>query len=571
MAISKAAAPMYCDAVTGFSGDHVAALMFGDASGLGRGRYMEGRFDVITGGDATAAAARMVSLHEVMHGSLNDSTAFGCLFEAFAALVRHADDGSRFRDVCADVVAACRQVHEVFATYAGVFMADPQAGAALLSGYPAYAAFFNEALALGEGLPECSLLQWYATWNAVVACMQSTAMDVAVERGLSRFTLADVRARDHPDVRLGMLLDAGPRLWDLLAERISVEVAQLPGAQEAVAVLTAAPHRSGSEPSGPATDAVFDVAKKVCYSAAASALAARGAQVLCWDGHMDQVSRLVEQVHELAPASRGHIYRATGDWGEPIQAVQAFAAERLTLRTRPLEATVSRLAEVPARRWSELSAHIGDPRHVFVVGRRAGTLRAQHRIISGMSFLPEDPASPVLAVREHYEDTYRLGLRILDGPAQLAQLRRRTGGLGVVSNISARVLGIPLWERRWLPPLIRAGPVTFLLDADPFIHFRHWAALDLTFRFAVMQLTGVGQERIAFVSIVDAPGLAEIPFLAVCTDVAADAITCVLETMCNAREDTSVVTDRLEFISIVASHLVSDETFFAFTAAEETA
>ncbi len=200
MAISKAAAPMYCDAVTGFSGDHVAALMFGDASGLGRGRYMEGRFDVITGGDATAAAARMVSLHEVMHGSLNDSTAFGCLFEAFAALVRHADDGSRFRDVCADVVAACRQVHEVFATYAGVFMADPQAGAALLSGYPAYAAFFNEALALGEGLPECSLLQWYATWNAVVACMQSTAMDVAVERGLSRFTLADVRARDHPDV-----------------------------------------------------------------------------------------------------------------------------------------------------------------------------------------------------------------------------------------------------------------------------------------------------------------------------------------------------------------------------------
>jgi hypothetical protein len=100
----------------------------------GTGRYADGQWEVSTGGRATDAAVRMVTLHEIMHAELNDNTAWGSLFHAYAALVQDAPAAGAYREVSLSVIEACRRTHEVFATYTSVFLADRAAGAAAAGG-----------------------------------------------------------------------------------------------------------------------------------------------------------------------------------------------------------------------------------------------------------------------------------------------------------------------------------------------------------------------------------------------------------------------------------------------------
>ncbi len=72
---------LYCDRVdrtAAWPDDHLGALMFAaDAGTVGGGRYADGQWEVSTAGRATDPAVRMVTLHEIMHAELNDSTAWG--------------------------------------------------------------------------------------------------------------------------------------------------------------------------------------------------------------------------------------------------------------------------------------------------------------------------------------------------------------------------------------------------------------------------------------------------------------------------------------------------------------
>jgi hypothetical protein len=80
------------------------------------------------GGQGDNAAARMITLHEIMHAELNDSTAWGSLFHAYAALARYAPRPGDFREASLDVIGACRRSHEVFATYTRSSSPTPQPG-----------------------------------------------------------------------------------------------------------------------------------------------------------------------------------------------------------------------------------------------------------------------------------------------------------------------------------------------------------------------------------------------------------------------------------------------------------
>ena len=80
-----------------------------DVGTVGRGRYANGQWEVATAGRATDPAARMVTLHEIMHAELNDCTAWGSLFHAYATLARYAPDPGAFREVSLSVIEACRR------------------------------------------------------------------------------------------------------------------------------------------------------------------------------------------------------------------------------------------------------------------------------------------------------------------------------------------------------------------------------------------------------------------------------------------------------------------------------
>ena len=59
----------------------------------GSGRYADEQWEVSTKGRATDAQARIVTLREIMHAELNDSTAWGSLFHAYATGVYRPDRG----------------------------------------------------------------------------------------------------------------------------------------------------------------------------------------------------------------------------------------------------------------------------------------------------------------------------------------------------------------------------------------------------------------------------------------------------------------------------------------------
>jgi hypothetical protein len=335
----------------------------------------------------------MVTLHEIMHAELNDSTAWGSLFHAYAALVQYAPDPEAYRELSLSVIEACRRTHEVFATYTGVFLADRAAGQSLLAGRPEYLAAYADACQLAAGIPRGCLLEWYAVISAVRACMQSRGLPEALRAGLDRFRLADLRARDLPDIRLDMLIEEGGELAKGITDDIMGQLE--PGDRDAALRWLTAPPDQAAE-TGDADEEVQDraaaLAERMYFERSAAALERRGARVLDYNGHQEFTDQTVAAVHRLAPAAQGLFSAAAADAAEPGKIMQDFGLERLRVRDQPLAARVLRLADIPRhQRQQALRLHGPAGPYTFLVARSAGTLRAQHTITDELRPLPSCP------------------------------------------------------------------------------------------------------------------------------------------------------------------------------------
>lgn len=558
--------------------DHLGVLMFvSGTETAGRGRYVDGQWEVSTGGRATDAAVRMVTLHEIMHAELNDSTAWGSLFHACAALVQHAPDPAAYRDVSLSVIEACRRTHEVFATYTGAFLADRAAGQSLLAGRPEYLAHYADACQLAVGVPRGSQLEWYVVISAIRACMQSHGLPEALRTGLDRFRLADLRARDLPDVRLDMLIEDGEELGRSISRDIAgkLEPAHRKAALRWLTSQPGDPASSGDEDEE-VQDRAAAIAERMCFDRSAAALDRRGARVLSYNGHQAFTDETVAAVHRLAPAARDTFSAAAADAAEPGKIMQDFGLERLRVRDQPLAAGVMLLADVP-RRHRQKVLRLRDPGgfYTFLVARSAGTLRAQHAITDELRPLPLADTAPVVAIRTPAGTPEAPALRLwqVARPRELRVLQRQIGGLGVVSSVSMSLLADTPWESHWLESLLECGPVTILMDLNPFAHFEHWASLGLQIQYGTVEAASDTESRIGFACICHSPatelGYERATFLTVCSDMQADALTMVLQRRwpAVAHEDPDAIRDRLDAIRIALSHLITEETYFTFTGA----
>jgi len=544
-----------------------------DAGTVGSGRYADGQWEVSTAGRATDPAVRMVTLHEIMHAELNDCTAWGSLFHAYATLARHAPDPGAFRDVSLSVIEACRRTHEVFATYTGIFLADRSAGRSLLAGRPEYLDHYADACQLTAGIADTSQLQWYAVISAIRACMQSHGLAEALRTGLDRFRLADLRARDLPDIRLDMLMEDSGELARGLPGAIA---AQLAAADRDAALrwLTCLPGDAAVLEDEELQDRAAAIAERMCFDRSAAVLERRGAQVLGYNGHQAYTGETVAAVHRLAPAARDTFSAAAADAAETGTIMQDFGLERLRVRDQPLAARVLLLADVP-RRHRQQTLRLQGPAgpYTFLVARSAGTLRAQHAITDELRPLPSADGAPVVAIRTPAGPAEAPALRLwqVARPRELAALRRQIGGMGIVSSVSMSLLADTEWEGRWLEPLLECGPVTILMDLNPFTHFEHWASLGLRVQYATVEAGSDTESRIGFAYICRDPA-AELSyeratFLTVCSDMQADALTVVLQHRWAqmAHEDPDAIRGRLDAVRIALTHLITEETYFSFT------
>jgi len=124
------------------SGDVLTALLHGELDS-GEGSYNSfDRWSTSLRGDAGSEGARLVTVHEALHVVLNDTTAFGVLLAACAALA-HAE-GGQHEVALRPLLGHCRGVHEAFATFQSLWLVA--AGElSYLSGYPRYERWYRDA------------------------------------------------------------------------------------------------------------------------------------------------------------------------------------------------------------------------------------------------------------------------------------------------------------------------------------------------------------------------------------------------------------------------------------------
>lgn len=160
-------------------------------------------------------AQLLVSIHEQLHEELHWSTAWG-VTSAMAGLLAQA--GQRADDlsaIAAVMNAACRGVHERFATTISCGAVGVPAAQLLLADNALYLGYLNEGLALGgpaEGWP------WQFRESAIQMLlrmlMQPAELADVAAAGFGRLTLKDVSdpAR-HPDVRLAAISAVADGWW----------------------------------------------------------------------------------------------------------------------------------------------------------------------------------------------------------------------------------------------------------------------------------------------------------------------------------------------------------------------
>jgi hypothetical protein len=353
-----------------------------------------------------------------------------------------------------------------------------------------------------------------------------------------------------------------------------------PGDREAaLRWLTCPPADLAGDVSQEVQDRAAAVAERACFDRAAAALDRGGARVLGYNGHQDYTAQTVAAVHQLAPDAQDTFSAAPADAAETGVIMQDFGLERLRVRDEPLPARVLLLADVPRgkrRQALRLQGTAGD--YTFLVARSAGALRAQHAVTDDLRPLPPDDSAPVVAVRttSGIPQAPSLWLYQVRAPHELRALRRQVGGLGVVSSVSMSLLADPEWEGRWLNPLLRSGPVTILMDLNPFTHFAHWADMGLQVSYCSLEAGADSGSRVGFACVCRDPagrlGYEQAVFLTVCTDLQADALTTVLRERWPrlAHEDQDVARDRLPLLSVILSHLITEETYFSFTGIHPT-
>jgi hypothetical protein len=182
-----------CDAPRPGGGDHLAQLFFTGAGGS-VGAYTPHRTTLSLAG-LDAATDHVVYLHEVHHGGLNDSTAWGTALHLYARLPEP------YRHRFLPLLDACRLPHEAYATFAGVSVAAARhaTAAAALARYPMYVDLYEALAALVAAAAGPHRRYMAATALARLA-MQTPILELMDTPSLA-VSLSDMREIDTPNGR----------------------------------------------------------------------------------------------------------------------------------------------------------------------------------------------------------------------------------------------------------------------------------------------------------------------------------------------------------------------------------
>jgi hypothetical protein len=425
------------------------------------GAYTPLGFELV-GGGADLLADRIAHVHEIHHGALNDCTEWGSALHITARV-----PGARA--TFSVLLERCREIHEAFATFAGVALANEFGAdaAAALARYPLYApplAAFERLVGQVHGPNRRYLL---ATQYARV-CMQAPVLARVVAVGQVR--PAELRVLDTPNGRWRWLRRRGEPLARHAADA---------GDQAACAVPAGAAAIGADEPGGDpllamdlVNDAVWETWEHAAYQVLADALAGAGARPLAFDGHQEGTQMAVAWAQQQYPGLRlaaalttgpapddRSLAAATTTPGRHVATARRWHAELAHLTTEALASEVASNSVIEGRPVLVISAR---------PGARADALYDWPAAESQwLRALP----SPLVAVRlvagGEMQDDLVIAHAPLDQPGDAERLASAWAGRGpVITCLSASCLTDAGWQRRWLPVLRSAGDLVVLVDVE---------------------------------------------------------------------------------------------------------
>lgn len=536
-------------------------LLLGGDSAISEGINRFDHWAVRLECDPRSPRARMATLHEMYHGFLNDSTAYGTLLHTAALWTRELPGDDACTSWLIELIGQAIEVHETYATYASAFIIGRgDIDRALLDAYPGYERYLDYALAFAATMPN-PIVGFQAVGAATRAAMQIGCIERFATVPAASWSIALLPPSCRPDVR-----------FEWLRRREAID-----GLRSALAgwnptdplvrdVLTARVDHDWSydgfvtERFDPAIDAIGGF----LYDHCRQALESLGAPCLAFNGHQTYTAVMLERAAVRLGAERvDHLLPAPVD-SRLDDLVGGFAQERLVLSTRPMSARWWRLRDIPRDARRLLSS--GPPPHALIIARSARRLAAQYEPAP-----PCPPNSVVTAIRRRAPDVSgrpTVEWFIIESADDLVSWSAEVANeTAVVSCVSMAALADDDWREQWLDVLQARGTLDVLIDLDPFVHFRRWhAQAAFTTHYARIDLTDGERTHIVFAL---QPGDADSTvWLAPCSAPLAAAMVAELQRLESEGgrfvQDDSFVHARMESLRLVLSHLLREESWFDF-------
>jgi hypothetical protein len=537
--------------------DHLLGPLLRGESAGGSGAYNS--YDLwstsLRRGDAGSTGARLVTVHEALHASLNDTTAFGILLAACAVLARTEDGG--YQGALERLVGYCRTVHESFATFTSLWLVADGDGA-FLQGYPRYQRWYKDASDLVR-IPDHLRRKEMMLEAAARACMQPPVLDRMARLGPDSPEVWGIPLTERPDHRFGLLHQAADQaFWTRSWQRCADAV----GGGSLWAAIEASDRDPSRRPEtyDEALASQIQTCANLLYEDVAGLLAAHGAPTLDYDGHRRFRAGVIEAIERAAPAARGMLRMSEDDLEETFE---GWRRERLVVREAPRPAVLHRLEDLRnGGRAGVLLSGSGDKLHVF------SSVRPAFRLLQQFSFQAEDAAwleqrgpAPVVTVRSGDGEPTPLDLTLIEQPSQLAALARQLPAtIPAHTNVSLACLGDTEWRDRWSGALTSTR-LTGLVDLSPFAQFDLWRREGQPLTYAQATIGDDDGEHAELLVLLTSER--RIPLLVVCTAVTADILRQYLErSYPEAVADAAVITDRMQDIEATASHLLMEEYAF---------
>jgi hypothetical protein len=434
----------------------------------------DGRYDVPSnerfvklGQDHSRAEARMVSLHESFHSSLNSSSTFGTTMMFVGALAELDEPG--FPDLLERMIGDALTTHETFATVAAVCaLAEEGINDELLAAYPDYQGFLEAFIdVFGRDRP---LLTAMALTSCARVAMQTSIYGQLLTTPCADWPSLTWPKEQTPDWRFRQLLQRAP-----VSAALAAVDDVLRGLEEPMLELIY-PSLSNTRAKLLVSNAPLEFVEmlnEASYVAFAKALSPYGIQAPAYDEQRRGLSEVLGRVQAQAGDRLQATFIAPESLEDEVVAVMAnYRRERLVLRERP---DAARFLDSLSYGLRIVEAFIGTNKgepYVHFVAMPKGKAAALYGPKDGWSEAQEFPGDMLTGLRRRYmpaDGPPSVQFLLIRLPHLIEIMKIAAPGVPLVPVLSAASVDTSSWFAEWERYGTSVAPRTLVeVDTDPF-------------------------------------------------------------------------------------------------------